>query len=179
MIIYQATNLITGDFYIGVTKNSLAIRIRRHNSDAVSKPKQHFHFAIKKYGKENFEWKILDESAQTVEELYNLEKQLILQLKPKYNKATGGTGNPGNIPWNKGKTLPQYVKDNISKTLTGRKLTEEQKKNHVCFKEGHKQSDETKKKISKAHKGRVHTTEAKKGMGRYKKRLIHESKNHP
>ena len=156
LIIYKATNRITGDFYIGATKNLFRNRIRRHISDSRNKPKQHFHHAIKKYGSDNFDWEITDSSARTPDELYKLEKKLILQLKPKYNKDQGGRGVSGHIPWNKGKTLSQEVKDKISKTLTGRKLSEDQMKNHVCFKKGHKQSEETRSKISEGHKRRTH-----------------------
>lgn len=175
MIVYQATNIITNDSYIGITINSLQQRKRRHISDSKLKPKQHFHLAIKKYGEDNFIWEILNSSATTIDELNQLEVDYIDKLKPKYNKDKGGKGVVGLIPWNKGKTIPQELKDKISKTLTGKKISKESMTNHVMFKPGHKQSEETKRKISLAHKGRIHSEQSRKNMseGRKKKIMTH------
>ena len=69
----------------------------------------------------------------------------------------------GKPAWNKGIPRSIETRKNISKSLTGRKMSEEQKrkiseyqKSHLnsgSFKKGHKMSIETRKKISLSHKG--------------------------
>jgi len=97
MIIYETTNLITGDFYIGKDKN---------NNPNYFGSGLHLKRAIKKYGKENFKKEIL-EVCQTYEELNKREKYWINKrnaIKEGYNIAEGGDGGKTtDIPWNKGK----------------------------------------------------------------------------
>ncbi len=81
--IYKATNKVNGKIYIGQTVN-FERRKREHLS---SKNGVHyncgiFHKAIKKYGKENFEWEIIDK-CKTPEEATELESLYII----KYNSC--------------------------------------------------------------------------------------------
>lgn len=61
-IIYIATNKINNKVYIGQTINTLARRKNGHIGAAQRKEDNlYFHRAIRKYGEESFEWKILEE----------------------------------------------------------------------------------------------------------------------
>ena len=57
-IIYKATNLINKKVYIGQTVKTLKERIYKHLCEGKC---PHFYRALKKYGKDNFEWEIIKE----------------------------------------------------------------------------------------------------------------------
>jgi len=60
MIVYLATNKITGKQYVGQTKMMLEKRIKAHRTHA--RQKSHhglFHEALREYGDGNFDWQIL------------------------------------------------------------------------------------------------------------------------
>jgi group I intron endonuclease len=61
MLVYQATNRINGKCYIGVTTRLLAKRRAQHHVFANRGSRSPFHQAIRKYGKENFAWEIIEE----------------------------------------------------------------------------------------------------------------------
>jgi hypothetical protein len=84
-------------------------------------PKQYFHLAIVKYGRDNFKWEMLDNSASNEVELNALEIKYIAELKPQYNMTKGGDGLSGRPAWNKGIKQDSETKRKISLTLTGRK----------------------------------------------------------
>lgn len=57
MIIYKATNEITGRCYIGQTTKSLKIRKKQHETVNGS---PYLYRSIQKHGKKNFKWEILE-----------------------------------------------------------------------------------------------------------------------
>ncbi len=81
--IYKATNKVNGKIYIGQTVD-FERRKREHLSakNGVHYNCGIFHKAIKKYGKENFEWEIIDK-CQTLESATELESMYII----KYNSC--------------------------------------------------------------------------------------------
>ena len=90
-IVYKVTNIITGDFYIGCTCQSLKARLRNHYSHSkAGYPGRHMD-AIRKYGWDNFKSEILD-TADSRATGYEKERHYIALLKPQYNIANGGTG---------------------------------------------------------------------------------------
>ena len=93
MIVYKISNTITGDFYIGKTKNNIEKRWYQHCKDAEYRrnPNSRLYHAIRKYGKGFFKHEILA-NAQTLFELNQLEIRLIAEHKPAYNIAEGGNG---------------------------------------------------------------------------------------
>ena len=172
MIVYKVVNKINGHFYIGMTKRSLAARKYQHLRTTDSG--FYFHNAIQKYGKEVFEWEVIDSSAKTYEELLEKEKFYIATLKPQYNLTAGGQGNLSNrgrkhTPESRLKiTLAQLGKKkrpmspegrkNISEAMMGKKypnrrpMSEEQKEKIRIFLRNYKQPREVVKKRSESLK---------------------------
>lgn len=94
-IIYKATNLINNKVYIGQTIRRLEERIYYHYYRAEHELEiTHTHFinAIRKYGKENFQWEQIDQ-ADSQEELNNKEIywiQYYNSIENGYNIQNGG-----------------------------------------------------------------------------------------
>ena len=88
MIIYKTTNLINGKFYIGQDS--------KNNPDYLGSGNL-LNRAIQKYGKENFIKEII-ECCESKQHLDEREIFWILELKPVYNIAKGGSG--GNTRYN-------------------------------------------------------------------------------
>lgn len=113
-IVYCTTNLVNNKIYIGVhgtidpnifdgyLGNSLSIK----DKYLMNHPKEPFHYAVKKYGIENFQRKTLA-VFDTVEEALSLEKQLVnedfIKRKDTYNITLGG-----GLPPIYKKTIYQY-----------------------------------------------------------------------
>ena len=88
-------NIVNNKIYIGKTVRSLNIRRSEHYQAAFSGNSQtHFHRALRKYSKENFEWSIIHK-CKTEKELNETEIHLIDKfdtLKNGYNLTLGGDG---------------------------------------------------------------------------------------
>ena len=95
--VYMYTNKINGKKYIGQTWHP-EVRFNQHIKQAytVGRDTYVFHYALKKYGIEGFEYTRLHEHIETAEELDKLEKEAIEQydsIVPKgYNIKGGGAG---------------------------------------------------------------------------------------
>lgn len=98
-LIYIATNLFNGRSYVGQTVTSLSRRKEKHFSDAVTDSVNHFHLALMQYGKNAFEWKVLDEFSGTKEEVihalnvaeeYHILKYRTMLDEYGYNATKGG-----------------------------------------------------------------------------------------
>lgn len=135
MIIYKITNKITGKSYIGQTVQSIQKRWIMHYSKGSTC--RYLSNAIKKYGKENFNIKVLARS-NSIEEMNHREQYYIKifnTLSPNgYNLMTGG-GNSRPSPdvtKRRSESLKNFYANNVPKPI----------------------SLETRAKISKAGKGR-------------------------
>ena len=82
--VYKITNTITGDFYIGSSKN-VKHRLAVHKCPSVWKqyPNKQLYQDMRKYGVDKFELQILAEVEP--EKLKETEQQFIETLKPAYN----------------------------------------------------------------------------------------------
>lgn len=93
MVIYLITNTLNGKQYVGQTQRTLLHRMKQHL-------KEHLYIdrVIRKYGIENFTFKVLEECA-TIDELNEQERFWIATLNTKkpngYNLTDGGEGVPG------------------------------------------------------------------------------------
>lgn len=168
MIVYMITNRINGKRYVGQTVQTLKRRFQQHCRR--SKGKRDFSVlksAIQKYGKENFEIKILSR-CDSIEEMNHRESYYIILLKTAcpsgYNMDSGGL--------NKIPSLESREK--MSKAGKGRVLTEEHKTKISESQKGvprKKWTSEQKRKASEARKLKPHnsgpkTEETKKLMSR-------------
>ena len=82
--VYKITNAITGDFYIGSSKD-VKQRWRNHKKPSAWKryPNNIMYLDMQKYGIDKFEFEIIAEVE--IEQLKEKEQQFIETLKPTYN----------------------------------------------------------------------------------------------
>ena len=127
-IIYRAINCINGKMYIGKTTRDLQVRANRHYQDAFfTDSNTYFHRAIRKYGKENFTWEIIDR-ANDKDELNEKERFWIdhyhtfvhFENCNGYNMTIGGDGMSGEFHPFYNREVPEDIRQRISNTLKGR-----------------------------------------------------------
>ena len=84
--IYKIINTITGDFYIGSSKN-IKSRLACHKCQSTwnEHPNNPMYLDMRKYGIENFVFEVLAEVEP--EELKEAEQKFIETLKPTYNRC--------------------------------------------------------------------------------------------
>lgn len=91
--IYQITNNINGKIYIGKTEFSLEKRFKEHCKDAFKRTeeKRPLYAAMRKYGIENFEISLIEETEISEErEVFWIEQKR--SFKNGYNATKGGDG---------------------------------------------------------------------------------------
>ena len=90
--IYKITNTITGDFYIGSSKN-VKERLAAHKCKSTWKnhPNNPMYHDMRKYGVDNFAFEILAEVE--IDKLKETEQQFIEALKPTYNDRNANGWN--------------------------------------------------------------------------------------
>lgn len=158
MIIYKITNTITGKSYIGQTIMPLLRRWRVHKSAKRNTPLCN---SIRKHGADKFTLEVLC-AVLSKEYLDEMEIHFIKYyntLAPNgYNLLAGGNASQcrGLVPWNKGKTITEEARKNLSEAHKGQ----------VAWNKGLKASVETRIKQSEAKKGKrvSPNTEFKKGQ---------------
>ena len=80
--VYKITNIITGDFYIGSSKN-IKLRWAQHKRPSIQKrlSNSKLYKAMASYGLDNFTFEIIEKT----DNLKKREQYYIEQLKPSYN----------------------------------------------------------------------------------------------
>ena len=89
MIIYQITNQINGNFYIGKTVKTIEDRFKRHCRSVQQGSNTYLHRAMRLYGPESFTIQIIESDVINLNER---EIFYISKLNPTYNMTTGGDG---------------------------------------------------------------------------------------
>jgi len=150
MIIYKATNKVTGKIYIGQTIQPLHKRWKDHCRGDRGHD-SYLHRAIAKHGVENFTIEQID-TAETIEEL-NLKEQTYIKafncLAPSgYNLLPGGDN----------RTHHPDTRERIRQKLKGKPLAV-----HWSLGRSHPHSEETKERIRQKLKGRPITNRWNKG----------------
>jgi group I intron endonuclease len=153
MIIYLVRNTITGQAYVGQTINTLTFRWSQHRWAADNGSDSYLHRSIRKYGVRNFEIEVLAK-AHTLSELNALEEY---HIKAQGTLAPNGynLNNGGN---NRGPLLEE-TRLKMSRSLTGKKLTDKRKREISQFFRGRKHSPETIAKVVAVHKGKKRSLE--------------------
>ena len=93
MIVYAATHRESGKTYVGITRQSLQVRIKRHLHPSLCR--YAFQRALRKYGVDAFYIRIID-TASSFDELCTKEREWIASLNTVapngYNLTAGGEG---------------------------------------------------------------------------------------
>ncbi len=130
--------------------------------------------AIKKYGKENFTYRIVY-IFDSPEGMWAKEVKLVnekwIARKDTYNLAPGGRGGSGKM------LKSEETKKKISKSSKGKPKSEEDNKKNSEAHLGKTATEETKKLMSKAHLGKTATEEAKKLMSKAKENKYNGENN--
>jgi group I intron endonuclease len=113
--VYIVTNSLTGKQYVGLTKRPVRDRWKQHISVARSGAKTHFHRAIVKYGAQAFCVEHVA-SSLSLDTLADLERQIIMHVRPAYNQTNGGEITLG-------RKYDDATKDRIRIANTGKKRT--------------------------------------------------------
>ncbi len=157
-VVYLAINKLNGKVYIGKTGWEPWInRWKKHLVVARSqKITTHLYQAMRSHGIESFDVVKIDET-ETNETACELERRYIQVFESHkrekgYNLTFGGDGVPG---------TPE-TREKISKSLTGRTLSEEHKAAIAATGTGKKHSQESKDKIAAAHRGMTYSLEIRK-----------------
>ena len=93
--IYCITNKINNKKYVGQTKTSIGTRFKAHLNDYRNDDRCALHYAMQKYGKENFIVETLEECNDNVlddREIFWIEK--LNTYKEGYNSTLGGQSRP-------------------------------------------------------------------------------------
>ena len=102
--IYKATNVTNGKFYIGRCHGSVRAREYKHWWYATNKnANTPFCNALRKYGRESFQWEVVEECTQ--DNVGDREIHYISELNPQYNATLGGDGGTLGLP------CPEHVKE--------------------------------------------------------------------
>ena len=94
-VIYVATNNVTGEQYVGQTRQKFKVRVQAHKVSAKN-PQFNFHKAISNFGFDAFSFEEVF-YAFNKPALDYAEKQIICYLNPAYNMTKGGSGMPGPV----------------------------------------------------------------------------------
>ncbi len=149
-IIYCAQNKLNGKVYIGQTTESFGDRKCKHRNDAERGRDSHFGRALRKYGLEGFDWKILcpieAPTRLLLKEHLNIAEQIFIKQYDSMNRNKGynsTNGGDGSI----GFKHKESSKKKMSKSHTGLTFKHTKKRRGVLH------TEKAKKKISIAKMG--------------------------
>ncbi len=165
-----------GKSYIGQTKD---LKEREYLHKSEHSHCTYFRRAIKKYGWDNFQHKIL-EANLTVEQANEREVFHIMDkgtLSPNgYNLTTGGLNRKVSEDTrlkisiaNVGKKQSEETRLKISEAMTGKPKTEEHVNRVAYANTGRKHTEEAKRKMRDAHKGKLKSEEHKRKISEARK----------
>ena len=154
-IIYKTTNLLNGQYYIGCHQTV-------DLSDGYLGSGKYLRHAIKKYGKENFNFEILH-FATSKEEMFFLERSLVNESVVNdplsYNLKLGGSGgNPGIVGAFAGRKHSEESKEK-QRQASLKQITTDQKRQKLSKNSAMRNNPEIRKKVSNTLTGRVCSNE--------------------
>lgn len=147
--IYVIQNILTGASYVGKA-NNVERRWMRHKGD-YKKCEGYLYRAMRHYGIENFEIRIVDSHEDEEYVLNVLESAWICKLRNEgivlYNLTNGGDGLSGH------KHSAETIKK-MSDSQRGRPVSNEVRQKIAASLLGRQPSEEARRKISEAHRGK-------------------------
>lgn len=152
--IYKITNLINGKSYIG---QSINIKRRFWDHRCIShESNRHLKYALKKYGKDNFKYEVLEECLE--DELDAKERHYIETLKPEYNVTNGGQDSLRRYPEDVRKKISNKSKEQWEN------MTDEERQHRITHNltghsVGYAMSEETKAKLRDKNLGKKQSPE--------------------
>lgn len=145
-VVYQITNTITNEVYVGSTKRGFLWRKRRHLT-ALERGRhhnRHLQYAYEKYGRESFIFEIVEQVG---------DSSVLIDRETFWSKELGATYNiVKNIKSHIGCSRTEETKRKISKSLRGRTISTEHKEAIRRSMVGKKHTKERSQKIGDAHK---------------------------
>jgi|ETNmetMinimDraft_33_1059910.scaffolds.fasta_scaffold67745_2 group I intron endonuclease len=126
-LVYQITNTITNQKYVGWTTKSTEERFKVHKQCANRGDSSYLYNSMRKHGNDNFVIETLERGDDDTYMLKEREPYYISKLseEERLNITDGGYGGvtstsfkKGIVPWSKGKKMPKEVGDKISKART-------------------------------------------------------------
>jgi group I intron endonuclease len=162
MIVYLALNKINGKMYIGVTRSTLERRVYLHLK---SKSCRYFHQAIKKWGRENFEFFIIDR-ADNIDSLHEKERHWIAlhgtnDREKGYNLTMGGEGVSGTPEVRRKIAAAKMGDGNPMKRADVRAKVSASLMGNVPWNKGKAFSDEHRRNLSESHMGNKRSAESR------------------
>ena len=163
---------------MGKTTNSLATRWIQHCSKAKKKANYHFHNAIRKHGRENFEIREIA-CPETEQSMNNLERVYITLFQADnpefgYNSTSGGEGSFHNEATKKkisaalvgksGRPMSEYNKQKLMEAVIGVPKSEEHKLKLSEVRKELWKNPEFRQQMTEANTGKHHTEEARLKM---------------
>ena len=169
--VYEIVNLMNNKRYIGSSKD-LAARKKQHFRGSQSNP--HMQCAMRKYGKENFVFNVLEYVCES--DLLSVEQFYIDTLNPEYNICRVA-GNRLGVPVSdqtkgkiseklRGRVVSEATREKLRTAHTGKKASPETIEKLVTSHTGKTLTKEQKQKIGDAHRGRKHSDDSKAKMSK-------------
>lgn len=143
--IYVLRNKVNGKCYIGKSVR-LDRRSKEHKFASTLRGRV-LRRAYEKYGKDNFEFTVLERCAEEV--CYEREEHYIATLKPEYNMTAGGEGRRGPMPEETKALLAQAAREQWA-AKTPEERDRVIKHNLTGPRKGHPVTQETRAKLRKA-----------------------------
>lgn len=157
-LVYLITNKVNGKVYVGQTSNGIKTRWRGHCAEA-KRSNLRLYRALKKYGYESFDIRMIHGPSLSQEESNALEVKEILNHRSTnpdfgYNYSTGGECSAAGVKWS------LTSRTERSRIMAGRKHSAETRKKISLAQMGLRHgacSAETRAKIRTAHLGKPHS----------------------
>ena len=130
--IYKITNTVTGDFYIGSSKN-IKLRWAAHKWPSAwnKQPNSQLYQDMQKYGVDKFVFEVIEEAEP--EELKVTEQKFIETLKPTYNNINANGLDFERIKKTKKEYQKEYDKEYYQKCKKAKKEYQKKYDNQLCF----------------------------------------------
>lgn len=171
-LLYLATNKVNGKIYVGQTCLGLPLRKYRHLRDARLGRGSLFHRAIRKYGEDAFEFKVVCVGPQGPW-LDEMEIGLIAAYgsfgKAGYNATAGGCGSRGNTNFLGKRHTPETI-EKMRQVKLGKVFTDEHRANLARARnkpgytgggKGYKHTEEYKRRMAEQNKGQQLSEQAR------------------